>query len=165
MKYLVLFLIIGTYAFAHEGHHHGSHTHEAKDHSQPAVRGLYDQIQANYLKSVKPIFDQKCAACHSLNSPAPWYVQIPGIGYIVESDRTEAKEHLEISKGFPFAGHGTNDEDLDAIEKSMNKSEMPPTLYKAFHPTSKITEQEKIVILDWIKNSKNTLQPTNPSGE
>jgi hypothetical protein len=151
-------------AFSHEGHHHGSHTQEAKaGQHEPSVQNIYDQIQENYLKDVKPIFVQKCAACHSSTNLAPWYEKVPIVGHIVESDRTEAKEHIEISKGFPFAGHGTNEEDLKAIEDSIKDSSMPPTLYKVFHPSSRLTDEEKKLILTWIQESIEKLKTLESS--
>lgn len=164
MKLLALItiaLLANTSVFAHEGHHHGTHTQEAKEKdSEPTVQKTYAEIQVEYLKSVKPIFDAKCAACHSTDVAAPWYAKVPLVGWIIESDRSEAKEHLEISKGFPFAGHGTPKEDLDAIEKVVSENDMPTFLYKLFHPSSKLTGEEKEALAKWAKSSRLKIADT-----
>ena len=140
------------------GHHHGAHTQEAKEaEAKPDLKLTYDQIEAEYQKNVEPIFTQKCEACHSNAAISPWYAKVPGISMLIESDRTEAKEHLEISKGFPFAGHGEPIEDLDAIAESVTKGTMPTWLYSFMHPSSKLTDEEKSKILSWTSASKARL--------
>jgi hypothetical protein len=156
MSFIILFL--SGFLWAHEGHHPPPHTQEAKTNpTNIAQTQIFTQIQSAYLQNVKPIFDQKCAACHSSDVASPWYAKIPIVHWIVESDRSEAKEHLETSKGFPFAGHGTIKEDLDAIADEVKDSEMPPLLYKIFHPSSRLTENEKQIILKWIDDSQKQL--------
>jgi RNA polymerase subunit RPABC4/transcription elongation factor Spt4 len=155
---LTLAVLLSASAFAHEGHHHGSHSKAAKSSGlNLALTKAYDEINFDYAKSIKPIFENKCAACHSTEVSAPWYGSVPIINWIIESDRSEAKEHLEISKGFPFAGHGTPEEDLDAIKKEVEEGSMPPTLYRWMHSDSKITSSEKTLILKWIDSSKGKL--------
>jgi hypothetical protein len=154
----VFFFLLGSAAFAHVGHHHAPHTQEMKEaDAGTALKLAYGDIAANYDKSIRPIFSAKCAACHSLDSAAPWYSQIPGVHWLVERDRSEAKEHLEISKGFPFGGHGEPLEDLEAIEETTSKDEMPTTLYSIVHPSQKLDIDEKQKILNWVRESKARL--------
>lgn len=154
----IALLLFGFATYAHEGHHHGAHTQEQKvSEASPSIDAVYAQIQGDYLRSIKPIFDQKCAACHSRDVAAPWYASVPLVGHLVESDRSEAKEHLEIAKGFPFAGHGTPKEDLDAIKESVEKDAMPTTLYRLMHPSSRLTKSEKESILEWVKVSQEKI--------
>jgi hypothetical protein len=79
--------------------------------SPPDLKQIYADIDKSYNSTVEPIFINKCAPCHSLQVESPWYAKIPIVHWVVESDRTEAQKHLEISKGFPFEGHGTPKED------------------------------------------------------
>ncbi len=151
-------LLAGAIAFAHPGHHHGEHTNVAKtEEGAPDLKKTYDEINKEYLASVMPIFEQKCAACHSSTAAAPWYSSVPIVHWIVEGDRSEAKEHLEISKGFPFAGHGTPGEDLAALKEVIDKNSMPTWLYSAFHPSSKLTAEEKKTTLKWIDESQKKI--------
>lgn len=162
----ILSIVLSLSAFAHEGRHHGTHSAQAKESGAKLdVQAAYKNIQADYLKEIKPIFSHKCAACHSLESAAPWYAAVPLVGWIVNSDRSEAKEHLEISKGFPFAGHGTPEEDLTAIKDTVTKGEMPTFLYMLFHPASRLTDQEKAAILEWITRSQKKISELAPTGK
>jgi hypothetical protein len=160
IRFLIFFPMI---AFAHEGHHHGAHSQEAKkDDSKAELKLAFEQIQADYISHVQSIFDTKCAACHSSAVMSPWYSSIPGVHQIVEHDRSEAKEHLEISKGFPFAGHGEPIEDLDAIKDAANKGTMPTWLYSLMHPSAKLTVDEKAKIIAWVDKSKALLSGLKP---
>lgn len=87
----------------------------------------------------------------------PWYAGIPGLHQLIEGDRTEAKEHLEISKGFPFAGHGEPIEDLKAIEETAEKNTMPPGLFSLMHPSLRLTDEDKRKIIDWARGSQTEL--------
>ena len=154
----ILMLVIGVSVVAHEEHHRESGSQESKKaNAEAELKLAYDDIQTEYAKSVQPIFNMKCAACHSEKSQSPWYSKIPGLHQLIESDRSEAKEHLEISKGFPFGGHGEPIEDLNAINEVATKGTMPTRFYSFMHPSSKLTQDEKKNVLQWVKASKAKL--------
>lgn len=151
-------LLVSFYGHAHERHHKKDHSQVQKKTELTSIAAAAsEQIQSEYLKNVKPIFDRKCADCHSADVAAPWYASVPLVGGLVESDRSEAKEHIEISKGFPFAGHGTPAEDLMAIKESVEKDTMPTKLYRFMHPSSKLSEAERSTVLEWVKTSEQLL--------
>jgi hypothetical protein len=54
-------------------------------------------------------------------------------------ESTEAKEHLEISKGFPFGCHGEATVVLKAIRDDLEDGSMPPALSQILtqHASSK----------------------------
>ena len=152
---IFLLFLVSQLGYAHEGHHHGEHTQAAKIASAATeIKQAYSEIQIAYQKEISPIFEEKCAACHSKEITAPWYAKIPGVHSVIEKDRSEAKQHLEISQGFPFAGHGTPEEDLVSLKKTTSENEMPPSLYTWLHPSSKLTAEEKAKILSWIQESE-----------
>lgn len=155
---LIFTFIFCSWAWAHPGHHHGEHTNSAKSEVPPDIKRVYEQINTEYISLMKPIFDNKCAACHSNSVSSPWYAKIPGVGWIIESDRSEAKEHLDFSNGFPFAGHGTPKEDLAAIKEVVHKGTMPTWLYSFFHPSSRLSRDEKEKILKWVEASENKMK-------
>jgi hypothetical protein len=160
LKQFVLLTIVffTSWAGAHEGHHHGSHTSiDKSENSPPGAKALYDEVNREYSASVKPIFEMKCADCHSYAVNSPWYSAIPLLHRVIENDRGEAKEHLEISKGFPFAGHGTPEEDLQAIEEVTRNGTMPTRFYRLMHPSAKLTEDEKSKIQSWVESSQKKL--------
>lgn len=145
-------------AFAHEGHRHKQG--EVVDKTAPpgSEREMrLQQINQIYRASIKPIFQAKCFDCHSEDTRFPWYYSIPGVKQFMDSDIHEAKEHMEMTHDFPFRGHGTTEEDLEAIAVSMAKGDMPPWYYRIFHSDSKVTDEEAKKILAWAKESRGAL--------
>ena len=92
--------------------------------------------------------------CHSSTTKYPWYHLIPGVRQLIDSDINEARHHLDFSNGYPFVSHASPMEDLDAIAKSIQDGTMPPFLYRASHSNSLLSEGEKNLVLDWVRQSK-----------
>ncbi|MCB0327088.1 MAG: heme-binding domain-containing protein, partial [Bdellovibrionales bacterium] len=105
----------------------------------------------------KSIFKQKCFNCHGIVDALPWYAKIPGPKQLIHQDIREAKEHMDMSEGFPFQGHGTPLDDLEAIERVLEENSMPPLRYKVMHWRSGVTSKEKAVIQEWIKKGRKIL--------
>lgn len=155
---LVSFILLFSAAsLPHAGHHQ---THEKLDNNS-----VYSEINQNYQSKIKTTFENKCAACHSKEALSPWYADIPGLHTFIENDRSEAKTHLEISKGFPFGGHGTPEEDLLAIKETTDEDEMPPFRYTLFHPSSRLTGEEKKTILFWVDESLQKIKSIKTPGK
>lgn len=66
-----------------------------------------------------------------------------------------------MSNDFPFEGHGSPLEDLDAIEKTVNDGTMPPWNYRLMHPSSTLTDSEKSTVLRWIEESREILKKSD----
>jgi hypothetical protein len=143
---LFIALFVGSFSYAHEKHHHSKNEIEVSKTSSKV-----NELQEIYTRDVKPIFVKKCFDCHSSTTNYPWYYRLPFAKGMIDQDVTEAKKHLDMSNGFPFKGHGTLEEDLEAIAKSINEKTMPPLRYRILHPGAIISEQEKTVITQWIK--------------
>lgn len=151
----LLFAFAARPALAHKGHHHASEVESIK--KSKAESSNYQKINQDYLSAVKPIFDTKCADCHGGATHLPWYYSIPGAKQLIDRDIAESKEHLDFSKGFPFGGHGTPMEDLDAIADVTQDGSMPPMRYWVMHLSSKLDDQDRATILNWVERSKKTL--------
>jgi hypothetical protein len=117
------------------------------------------QVNEQYLKTVKPIFQKKCFDCHSGATVFPWYHHVPGIKQLLDHDTHEAREDMDMSQDFPFIGKGSPTDYLGNIEDEINEGSMPPFRYRIIHRDSKISDSEKQVILDWVHESQKLLGP------
>lgn len=70
----------------------------------------------------------------------------------------EAKKHMDMRKDFPFLGHGTPLEDLEAIEVILKDGSMPPWRYRIIHRGSKLTKDEIEAIRAWIDEGRGLLK-------
>ncbi len=136
---------------------HGSHKHTEKSQEKNESLKLM-AINSAYLETVKPIFTKKCFDCHSDQTTFPWYYKIPGVKQLIDEDVSEAKEHLDLSKDFPFAGHGTPEKDLEEINKVILKKKMPPWRYWIIHWESQLTEEERRLVSEWTTQSIELLE-------
>ncbi len=138
-------------ASAHQSHHHANTAKVVPP--TPDESKLLIEIGESYSKNVHSIFESKCFDCHSSRTNFPWYHIVPGIKQFIDSDVLEAKKHLDMENGFPFKSHATPKEDLEAIQKCVQDEAMPPFRYRLLHPSSKLSEDEKLAISTWVNES------------
>lgn len=128
-------------------------SHKGEDHSKAEIQNIpEDQIELaakDYNEKIKPLFEKACSHCHGEAASMPWYYSLPILSSFMDSDMKEAKKHLDISKGFPFKGHGSPAEDLEAIANAIQEGEMPPLRYKIMHSSAWLTQKEKNEIIEW----------------
>jgi len=111
------------------------------------------QINQIYLGQVKPIFEQKCLICHGQVKRLPLYAAIPPSSFLVKRDIREARKNMDMGFDFPFVGHGTSKDNLKALQRVVQKDEMPPIQYRIMHWSSELTVKEKMAVLKWVEQS------------
>lgn len=152
-------ILCSALAYGHKDHHHESEPSAQKEEEKSSEeKQLLEQINLSYQKTVKPIFQAKCMTCHSSQTEYPFYYNWPIAKKIIDDDVAESKKHLDMTNGFPFAGHGTPVEDLEAIKKVTDEGSMPPFRYRIMHWDSGLTEAEKNAIDDWTGEGIKLLQ-------
>jgi cytochrome c peroxidase len=153
---LFTFLLFSLHLQAHQGE---KHKEKAKTANKQVVKEDYlKKINSHYLKDVKPIYQKKCFDCHGVVSKFPWYYKLYGVKQLMDNDIRTAKEHLDMSSDFPFAGHGTPVTDLEAIKRSIEDDSMPPFKYVIMHWDSPLTQNEEKIILKWVNSSLDKLK-------
>lgn len=155
-------------ALAHQGE---SHTSKKEHQALPATDDsdeLLRTINESYIKNIKSIFQKSCFDCHSSQTKYPWYAKIPGAKQLIASDVAEANAHLDMSEDFPFKGHGSPIEDLEAIRKAVAENSMPPFRYWILHNESRLSSEEKKTVLEWTNSSLllfNKPRPRKPKND
>lgn len=159
--FIVTLAIVSLYwsvtAFAHSGEHHGHEEKKAEVVSNTEEQTLR-KINEEYIAQVKPIFQTSCMNCHGSNTQYPWYHAIPGAKQLIDHDVKESKIHLNMTNDFPFGGHGSPLEDLEAIKKAVDEKTMPPFRYRALHWSSALKPEEIKTIHSWIEKSLQELK-------
>lgn len=156
-KSIYLYALSAPLAFAHQGHSHHPKTAGAAETTSDADQSVVRAIQQDYNLSARHILEQKCMDCHGGTPRFPWYYKIPGVRQLLDHDVAESKEHLDFSKGYPFGGHGTPAEDLQAIQEAMNDGSMPPFRYRIMHPESTVQGADRDVIIGWTQRALKLL--------
>lgn len=151
-------LLLPFVSSAHQG------KHQSESQSKLAEENKLTEINELYVERIKPIFEKKCFDCHSNETTYPWYYKLPGAKQLIDSDVEEAKKHLDMSKDFPFLGHGSPQEDLDAIEKVAKENSMPPFRYSIVNWDKGLNQDDRKMIREWTGTSIKLLQEaTKPS--
>ncbi|MCB0392913.1 MAG: heme-binding domain-containing protein [Bdellovibrionales bacterium] len=149
---LAVFCSVGSFG-------HGHSHHKSESNGLPSAQpSLVDQVKSSYKEKVEPIFRNKCFDCHSNQTVYPWYYDVPGVKSFIDSDIKEAREHLDMSDGYPFSGHGNPVDDLKEIKEVIVKDEMPPLSYVVMHWNANLDLDERDKIVEWVSQSLLTLQ-------
>ena len=160
--FAIIYFVLGSrVGFSHEDAFHAEKpTHnrsEVKDESEEISLESLSIVNKGY-QSVIPIFRKACFDCHSKETKYPWYSKLPFVSHLIKHDTENAKMHLIMNDTFPFSGHGTPFGDIEAIEKSIKKGDMPPLRYQIIHWGAFLTETEKTKIFEWVTTAKKQLK-------
>jgi hypothetical protein len=101
-----------------------------------------------------------CYDCHSNNTHYPWYSFIQPGAWWMASHIKEGKANLNFSE-FGTYSNRKQQSKLQAIINSINDNTMPLNSYTIFHKNAKLSAESKVLILDWIKTTKDSLSLKN----
>jgi len=115
-----------------------------KDHANPQVvaEPKWDTPKT------RELFMKACADCHSFETKWPAYSNVAPISWIVYNHVVEGREHFNVSNW----GHQKKNEGEDAAEE-VEEGEMPLTSYLLVHPEAKLSENEKELLIQGLKNT------------
>ena len=162
-KMMVLTLLVPLFVLGHGTEEHTEAKQEIivkSELEKDKNKEVFNSINQAYVESTKEIFKIKCFDCHAKITVFPWYYKIPGIKQLMDYDMKEAKKHLDMSKDFPFISHESPVKDLKSLKEVIEEGEMPPIQYVLGHWDSRLTEDEKKEVLEWIDTSLKILGET-----
>jgi len=110
----------------------------------PAVVASYQQVES--------LFRRACYDCHSDKTVYPWYYAIPLVKQLIDYDIKEAREHLDMSKGWPFTEHNKPMDEIDEIVETIEEREMPPFMYRIAHGSALWNDEERAAVVQWLKS-------------
>ena len=123
-------------------------------------------------KTIQPLIERKCFACHDTNTPVPFYGRIFRSRNPINIHRLDGIKALDFSTDFPFAAQGNPPQlsILKSFKASVIDRTMPLKSYRTFYPSKKIFKADEELILSWIDpvierledyELRFTLQPRN----
>jgi hypothetical protein len=112
--------------------------------------------------SVADIFAHACVNCHSERTQWPWYSQVAPVSWLLEDDVKHARERLNLSRwdGLPETEQRML---LTAIATVIENREMPPHRYVMFHPESKLSADDSILVIEWTRAERRRLRTSASS--
>lgn len=96
-----------------------------------------------------------CYDCHS-NQPAyPWYTNIAPVSWWVKNHINEGSHHLNFSEWGTYSEKRKNHK-LEECVEMVEENEMPMSSYTIMHAAAKLTDDQKLQLVEFFKGLKNT---------
>jgi hypothetical protein len=94
---------------------------------------------------VLQIFERSCQNRHSERTEWPWYSYIVPIGWFIENDVQQGREHMDFSRWEEY-DRGNQRDILTRMSAVLRSRQMPLPRYLILHPSSKLSETEIAMI-------------------
>lgn len=112
-------------------------------------------------KVAKALFDNSCQYCHSPNTPLPFYSKFPIVGDQMQSDIQNGLRAFRLDRlveGLKDPSQ-LSQADLAKLQRVLENNEMPIAKFRHLHWGSKPDEQEKVALLNWIREARKMSLP------
>ena len=133
---------------------------------QPA-RNRNDQVLStdiskavNISDSVQAILRNACYDCHSNNTNYPWYANIQPMGWLITKHIKKGKEELNFSEFGSYTPRRQLSK-MSGIANSIKDEIMPLSSYKLMHKNTQLGAKEKVLLINWAQQSKDSLSAKN----
>jgi hypothetical protein len=120
-------------------------------------------VQLNNITKLLPISDsvnrilkKACNDCHTNNTQYPWYAEVMPVGYFLANHVKDGKRHFNFDE---FASYSAKRalHKLEEVGEQVEKGEMPMDSYTWLHKDAILTNGEKKLLLQWVKESRDSL--------
>ena len=105
---------------------------------------------------VSALLENACFDCHSSNTNYPWYSNIQPVGWLLAKDIENGKSKLNFSEIGSLSPRKQISK-LQEVENRIKDRTMPLKVYQIMHPSARLTEGERRLLVDWIQKTKDTI--------
>ncbi len=102
---------------------------------------------------VQKVLETSCYDCHSNKTAYPWYAEVAPVSWYIARHVNEGKEYFNISEWMSY----NNDQKRSIVrnfESIIKKNKMPLKSYLLKHPEATLSEEQKQLLIDWIRTIK-----------
>ena len=111
----------------------------------------------NTQENISALLQESCYDCHSNNTEYPWYNKVQPVAWFLEDHINEGKEELNFNEWDAYSNRRKNSK-LKSRISQVKDDEMPLASYTLIHKDAKLSNSEKTLIIDYMKNLKETLK-------
>lgn len=97
-----------------------------------------------------------CYDCHSSQPTYPWYTNIAPVSWWIKHHINEGSQHLNFSIWGTYSDKRKNHKLEECIEM-IEEGEMPISSYTLMHGEAKLTDAQKLQLVEFFKALKNTM--------
>lgn len=110
----------------------------------------------NVPPAVQAILRKSCDDCHSNTTDYPWYTSIQPVRYYLGGHVKAAKEELNFDEFASYSKRKRSNK-LRAIVSSIKEQRMPLPSYLLMHHQARLSQQEAVALINWIKTVDDTI--------
>jgi len=92
-----------------------------------------------------------CYDCHSNQPTYPWYTNIAPVSWWIKHHINEGSHHLNFSEWNSYELKRKKHKLKECVEM-LEENEMPMASYTWMHPEAKLTDAQRLVLVQWFKN-------------
>jgi hypothetical protein len=96
-----------------------------------------------------------CYDCHSNQPVYPWYTNIAPVSWWIKHHIDEGSHHLNFSEWGTYSQKRKNHKLEECIEM-VEEGEMPMSSYTIMHSNARLTDAQKLQLVEFFKAVKNT---------
>lgn len=113
------------------------------DHSNPPVtkEPAWDSPQT------RELFVRACFDCHSNQTGWRWYSWVAPASWLVARDVNGGRRHMNFSHWDQPQKHAEH------VAEEVKSGDMPPWFYLPLHPSAKLSDAEKLALIDGAAKS------------
>ncbi len=102
---------------------------------------------------VQKILETSCYDCHSNKTVYPWYAEVAPVSWYIAHHVNEGKEHLNLSEWTAY-NKFQKENIIRDLENTIKRNRMPLKSYLLKHPEATLLEEQKQLLIDWIRTIK-----------
>jgi hypothetical protein len=106
---------------------------------------------------VQRLLQNACYDCHSSNTRYPWYVNVQPVAWFMSDHIREGKKDLNFDEFGTYSGRRQLSK-LKSVAGSIEDGSMPLSSYALIHKKARLSENEKIIIIEWALQTKDNLE-------
>ena len=111
----------------------------------------------NTSENISTLLQESCYDCHSNNTRYPWYNKVQPVAWFLENHIKDGKEELNFNEWDTYTNRRKNSK-LKSIISQIKDDEMPLASYTLIHKDANLSNSEKTLIIDYMKNLKEKLK-------
>jgi hypothetical protein len=114
--------------------------------------------------AIQAILGRACFDCHSNRTRWPWYTHIAPISWLAARDVDLGRRELNFSEWSSYLPV-TCVHKLEWIGRVVGAQAMPPSLYRLFHPGSRLTPEDTLIVQRWVALQLDSLNHIHSKSE
>jgi Haem-binding domain len=113
---------------------------------------------------VLEVLERSCQNCHSEKTEWSWYSHIAPMSWLVESDVSQARGHMNLSRWDGYTPEQKQDL-LGRMGSIVRSGQMPPGRYTLVHPNSKLSDNDREQTYVWAHTERRRVKSATSGGQ